>query len=114
VGTRALAGGGVSKTRPGLARTSRGPNAAPELFDGYCGTEASGYLATPEKALFDTVYVRAARGARPFFPELSTPENFDEIQLEGWAHRLPTPRLQTLVSRGLEEALGQSSRVSSG
>jgi predicted transcriptional regulator of viral defense system len=86
---------------------------APELFDGYRGTEASGYLATPEKALFDTVYVRAARGALSFFPELSTPENFDETQLEGWTHRLPTPRLQTLVSRGLEEALGQSSRVSS-
>jgi len=83
---------------------------APELFDGYRGTEDSGYLATPEKALFDTVYVRAARGARPFFPELSLPENFDETQLVGWTQRLPTPRLQTLVSRGVEQALGQATR----
>jgi predicted transcriptional regulator of viral defense system len=86
---------------------------APELFDGYRGTEDSGYLATPEKALFDTVYIRASRGASPFFPELSTPENFDETQLEGWTRRLATPRLQTLVSRGVEEALGQASREGS-
>jgi predicted transcriptional regulator of viral defense system len=81
---------------------------APELFDGYRGSEASGYLATPEKALFDTVYVRAARGTRPFFPELSTPENFDETQLAGWTHRVATPRLRTLVSRGVTEALEQA------
>jgi predicted transcriptional regulator of viral defense system len=80
----------------------------PELFDGYRGSEKSGYLATPEKALFDTVYIRAARGARSFFPELSLPKNFDETQLEGWTCRLATPRLQTLVSRGVTEALGQA------
>ena len=83
---------------------------APELFDGYRGTEDSGYLATPEKALFDTIYVRASRGARPFFPELSLPENFDETQLQDWTQRLPTPRLRTLVSRGVEVALGQASQ----
>ena len=32
---------------------------APELFGGYGGTAERGYLATPEKALFDTVYLRA-------------------------------------------------------
>jgi predicted transcriptional regulator of viral defense system len=78
---------------------------APELFDGYRGSQSSGYLATPEKALFDTVYVRASRGARPFFPELSLPENFDETQLQNWTQRLPTPRLRTLISRGLAQAL---------
>jgi predicted transcriptional regulator of viral defense system len=83
---------------------------APELFDGYRGTEESGYLATPEKALFDTVYVRAPRGVRIFFPELSLGENFDETQLEEWTHRIATPRLRTLVSRGLTEALRQASR----
>lgn len=83
---------------------------APELFDGYRGSEESGYLATPEKALFDTVYVRAPRGARIFFPELSLGENFDETQLEDWTHRIATPRLRTLVSRGLKEALRQASR----
>jgi predicted transcriptional regulator of viral defense system len=83
---------------------------APELFDGYRGSQESGYLATPEKALFDTVYVRAPRAARIFFPELSLPENFDHRQLEGWTHRIATPRLRTIVSRGLKEALRQASR----
>lgn len=83
---------------------------APELFDGYRGSEESGYLATPEKALFDTVYIRAPRGARIFLPELSLGENFDETQLQGWTHRIASPRLRTLVSRGLKEALRQASR----
>lgn len=83
---------------------------APELFDGYRGSQTSGYIATPEKALFDTVYVRAARAARSFFPELSLPENFDETQLAGWTQRVATPRLRTLVSREVEKALGQVTR----
>jgi predicted transcriptional regulator of viral defense system len=82
----------------------------PELFDGYHGSEETGYLATAEKALFDTVYIRAARGARIYFPELSLPENFDETQLEGWTQRIATPRVRTLVSRGLTEVLRQASR----
>jgi predicted transcriptional regulator of viral defense system len=83
---------------------------APELFDGYRGSQESGYLATPEKALFDTIYVRASRGARIFLPELSLPENFDEAQLEGWTSRIATPRLRTLLARGLTDALRQASR----
>ena len=46
---------------------------APELFGGYDGSQEAGYLATPEKALFDTVYVRTAAGSRAFFPEPHTP-----------------------------------------
>lgn len=83
---------------------------APELFDGYTGSQETGYVGTPEKALFDTVYIRAARGARVYFPELSLPENFDETQLERWTQRIATPRQRTLVSRGLKEALRQASR----
>ncbi|HVS28884.1 MAG TPA: hypothetical protein VHE14_04995 [Solirubrobacteraceae bacterium] len=82
----------------------------PELFDGHRGSQEDGYLATPEKALFDTVYVRAPRGARVFFPELSLPEDFEESQLDVWTRRIAAPRLRTLVSRGLEEALRQASR----
>jgi predicted transcriptional regulator of viral defense system len=82
----------------------------PELFDGYRGSEETGYLATPEKALFDTVYLRTPRGARIFFPELSLPEGFDERPLQEWLSRIARPRLLTLVSRGLDEALRQASR----
>jgi predicted transcriptional regulator of viral defense system len=83
---------------------------SPVLFDGYDGSQEAGYLATPEKALFDTVYVRASRGARVFLPEISLPEGFDDRQLQRWTGRIATPRQRTLVARGLTEALRQTSR----
>lgn len=83
---------------------------APGLFDGFHGSEESGYLATPEKALFDTVYVRAAAGSRAFFPELTLPRDFDDGQVREWIGRIESARLRTLVSRRLREALRQASR----
>lgn len=83
---------------------------APELFGGYHGSEETGYLATPEKALFDAVYVRAAAGSRAFFPELSLPRDFDDAQITEWTDRIESARLRTLVSRRLREVLGQASR----
>jgi len=76
---------------------------APELFGGFEGSEASGYVATPEKALFDTVYVRAASADRAYFPELSLPAGFDDGELERWTERIASARLRTLVSRRLDE-----------
>jgi predicted transcriptional regulator of viral defense system len=90
---------------------------APGLFGGYEGSEESGYLATPEKALFDAVYVRAAAGSRAFFPELSLPRDFDDAQIKEWIGRVESARLRTLVSRRLREVLRQARRedqVSSG
>ncbi len=82
---------------------------APTLFDGYSGDQLSGYLATPEKALFDAVYLRAPAGGRLYLPELTLPENFDAgNQLAGWLGRIERPRLQTLVARGLSTALNQA------
>jgi len=78
---------------------------APDVFGGYEGSEDTGYLASPEKALFDTVYVRAAAGSRAFFPELSLPPGFDPAQLEIWTGRIESARLRTLVSRRLRETL---------
>jgi predicted transcriptional regulator of viral defense system len=89
---------------------------APELFDGYRGAEETGYLATPEKAVFDTVYVRAAAGSRAFFPEITLPGNFDEAEIEGWANRIESARLRTMVWRRLREVLrvaGERSRLES-
>jgi predicted transcriptional regulator of viral defense system len=78
---------------------------APELFGGYAGTEHEGYVASPEKALFDSVYVRAASGAKAYFPELSFPEGFDDRKVEEWVGRISAPRLRTLVSRRLGEVV---------
>jgi len=86
---------------------------APELFGGYEGSEEDGYLATPEKALFDAVYVRAASGSRAYFPELSLPRGFDDARVKKWTNRIEAPRLRTLVSRRIREALRPASREGS-
>jgi predicted transcriptional regulator of viral defense system len=82
---------------------------APEVFGGYGGSEATGYLATAEKALFDTVYLRAAAGSRAYFPELTLVRDFDEARLDEWTGHIPSRRLRTLTSRGLAEALESAS-----
>jgi predicted transcriptional regulator of viral defense system len=81
---------------------------ATEVFTGYDGAPETGYIATPEKALFDTVYFRAPRGGTVRLPELTLPENFDRGQLEEWIQHIPRPRLRTLVARGLESVLNQA------
>lgn len=75
---------------------------APEVFGGFTGTDASGYMATPEKALFDAVYVRASRGGPVHMPDLSFPADFDYAELANWADKLPAGRHRTLVSRALK------------
>jgi predicted transcriptional regulator of viral defense system len=77
----------------------------PELFGGFEGTDCSGFLATPEKALFDLVYVRAAAGSRAHVPELQLPESFDRGELERWSQRIASPRLRTIVRRHLDKLL---------
>ncbi|MEX0989081.1 MAG: type IV toxin-antitoxin system AbiEi family antitoxin domain-containing protein [Actinomycetota bacterium] len=78
---------------------------APELFDGYEGASGIGYLATPEKALFDSVYLRAPQGGPILMPELELPDGFKEGKLAEWTSRIARPRLRTLVSRGLHELM---------
>ena len=82
---------------------------APAVFGGYTGSEEAGYVATPEKALFDTIYLRAPQGGRVFLPELTLPKNFDDHQLNDWVDRVARPGLRTLVSRGLESTLASAS-----
>ncbi|WP_217924521.1 type IV toxin-antitoxin system AbiEi family antitoxin domain-containing protein [Miltoncostaea oceani] len=79
---------------------------ASEVFGGFEGDPEGGYMATAEKAVFDTLYVRAPRGGRVHFPELSLPEDFRHDDLRGWAARIPTPRLRTIVQRSIEQTLG--------
>ncbi|MBK5219344.1 MAG: type IV toxin-antitoxin system AbiEi family antitoxin domain-containing protein [Thermoleophilia bacterium] len=76
-----------------------------KLIGGFEGSPETGYLATPGKALFDTVYIRAAAGSRAYFPELSLPEGFDRAQAEQWTDRIESSRLRTLVARRLREVL---------
>lgn len=102
----------VSPARPRRILTSLGVyvvhQLAPELFGGFAGTERSGYLARPEKALFDLVYVRAAAGSRAYLPELSLPQDFDRGELSHWSKRIENQRLRTLVGRRLRELLREA------
>lgn len=80
---------------------------APEVFGGYTGSADSGYLATPEKALFDTVYLRAARRTRVYLPEIDLPASFDESEPFKWTGRITAPWLRTRVSSALETLLSE-------
>jgi predicted transcriptional regulator of viral defense system len=99
----------VSLARAQIVDTSAGTysihHIAPELFDGYEGSQDGGYFAVPEKALFDTVYVRTAVAGRVALTELELTAGFDARRLEVWTGRIARPRLRTLVSRELERVL---------
>ncbi len=83
---------------------------APELFGGFEGSADRGYMATAEKALFDTVYVRTAAGSRPSFPELTLPRRFVKNRLREWTDRIESKRLRTLVARHLRATLREADR----
>lgn len=99
----------ASLSHPRTIKTAIGSYAvhqlAPELFGGYSGTDRDGYLAGAEKAIFDTVYIRAAAGGRAFFTELYLPRDFDRREIGSWIERIESPRLRTLVSRRIREVL---------
>jgi predicted transcriptional regulator of viral defense system len=84
---------------------------APEVFTGFQGSPEVGYVAGPEKALFDVVYTRAPRGGVVRFPELVLTDDFDRARLDEWTKRIPRPRLRTLVARGINAALRQADEL---
>ncbi|MCC5953373.1 MAG: hypothetical protein JJU45_14875 [Acidimicrobiia bacterium] len=74
----------------------------PELFGGFVGGDGlrSG-VATPAKALFDTVYLLSTRSGQVTLPELELPEGFDHEELDHWIDAVPSARLRTLTARNL-------------
>lgn len=82
----------------------------PELFGGYVAWRRGGFIASPEKALFDLVYLRAAAGSRAYLPELFLPETFEPDVLRGWSERIDGKRLQTIVRRRTRELLSTATR----
>lgn len=104
----------ASLARTQQVRTSMGDfsihHLAPELFGGYVQIDGGGHLATPEKALFDTIYLLTPRGGQARLPELELPDGFDEGELDEWTRRIHRPRLRTMVSRGLVAALRGAAR----
>lgn len=78
---------------------------APEVFGGFSGDPSTGFLARPEKALFDIAYIRAPRGGRVYFPEIDLPERFDEQEMWRWVARIPNAKLRTVVERELRRTV---------
>lgn len=70
---------------------------APELFGGFV-TRSGVKLATPEKALFDVLYLSGTR-TRLFahLPEVELPRGFKRKGMEQWIRRIRSPRWRSLV-----------------
>ena len=75
---------------------------APNFFGGYEIAKTSGVrLATPEKALLDTLYLAPAR-SRLFahLPEVEVPAHFDRDRIRYWVRRIPAgPRRKSVEQR---------------
>ena len=82
---------------------------APEVFGGYTGDAETGFIATPEKALFDSVYLPAARRRGIHLPELELPDDFGANAFDEWTSRINAGWLRTGVVRGLEKVLTAAS-----
>lgn len=82
----------------------------PGLFGGF-ETRDGVRMATPEKGLFDTVYLAGARGERfARLPELELPSRFADKEVRRWVKRIPSSRLRTLVGRQLVRILAGAER----
>jgi predicted transcriptional regulator of viral defense system len=103
----------VSLTRTQKIRTSAGMfsvhHIAPELFDGFEITPDGTKLATPEKALFDIVYLSGGR-SRLFahLPELELPARFRHRLLRQWTRRIAASRRRSMVETRLAAILKQA------
>ena len=86
---------------------------APTLFGGFVTPAGGVRLATPEKALVDTLYLAPAR-SRLFaaLPEVEIPRGFDREAARQWVGRIPPGPRRTMVAQRLERLLRPSRRKS--
>lgn len=82
----------------------------PELFGGY--EERNGErMATPEKAVFDTLYLARARGKRfSHLTEVDLPAGFRNEVLSDWAAKIQDPRVRSFVQARIADFLEQARR----
>jgi predicted transcriptional regulator of viral defense system len=84
------------------------------LFGGFRPYRRTGNfdIATPEKALFDTLYFSARKGRRfAFLPEVELSAGFSHSELERWIRQISHSPLRTAVKLRWEALAG---RVSAG
>lgn len=85
---------------------------APTFFGGYETLKESGVrLATPEKALLDTLYLGPTR-SRMFahLPEIEIPEAFDPRKAREWVARIPPGPRRAAVELRLDRLMSSSRR----
>lgn len=86
----------------------------PRLFGGHRLYRRNGNfdIATPEKALFDTLYFSARKGRRfAALPEIEVPGGFSRSEVEHWIERIDHQPLRTAVT---ERWADLASRVGAG
>jgi predicted transcriptional regulator of viral defense system len=104
----------ASLARTQTITTSRGEfeihHLMPDIFGGFTEQTSGRYLATPEKALFDSTYVRAVRRASFSTPELTLPPDFQLPDLDRWVARIASPQVRTLSRTLLDKSLASAQR----
>jgi len=90
---------------------------APAFFDGFDWYQGEGsfLIATPEKALIDSLYL-SSRRKKQFgaFPELRFPERFSFKNARFWAQRIPEKRIRFYVLEKLELLEAAATKATSG
>jgi predicted transcriptional regulator of viral defense system len=104
----------VSLGRPKRVVTTLGTviihHLQPELFGGYEGESIfSSGMATPEKALVDTVAVLSSRGGKVTLPEVELPGSFNTTEVKRWTEKLRSGRVRTIVNQNLERIIDLAS-----
>jgi predicted transcriptional regulator of viral defense system len=98
----------VTTSRPRRVTTPLGTisyhRVPPELFTGFALDDRGDKIATPEKALFDVLYLAPAR-SRLFarLPEVEFPKEFRWAQLRGFTKLVKSATRRVFIERRLEE-----------
>ena len=108
----------VTLGRPGEFRMGGGRIALhrikPELFGGYAyDARVDGFVASPEKAVFDLAYLAAMNRSRVSgsLPETNL-KGLRWGEVRKWLRRIPTPRVRAAVERALGTIRKQHASVS--
>jgi hypothetical protein len=83
---------------------------APSLFGGHSPYRRSGNfeIATPEKALFDTLYFSARKGRRfAALPEIEVPDGLSAFGVDSWIDRIEHAPLRTAVTKRWADLAGR-------
>lgn len=80
---------------------------SPSFFDGFVLSESKNYyIATPEKALVDCLYLSFKKGRRfSFFPEMDFSAGFGIKKAKGWIGKISDNRIRRLVFEKFEKII---------